>query len=209
MALTCWALFIQTAQAHPVAFEGATAVQFFSDVRMREVQLYHSITSRHSLGTRYIRLGSGEEKRDLALGGANWLLHRWNRDSSQANVYLGGALGNTWNTTRSGMTGLFEIDTDWESRQYYVAAQFRGIEPIGKSRGERSIYSGYARVGFAPYVAEYGDIHTWVILEVDRMTRSGMSTQVTPLLRFFHRNVLFEIGRSFDDNWKFNFMIHL
>lgn len=191
--------------AHPVAYEGATAVQFFSDNQMREFQTYYSPSPRVSIGGRYLNFDLPDRKSDVILGGANFLVNRWNAADSQANLYLGAAFGGEIRSPTFRRMSLFELNADWESRKLYLATQTRALP----SSGSDTLYSSYARFGFSPYVAEYGSVHTWLILEVARMTHSGMGTQVTPLVRLFHKNVLIEIGRSLDNNWKFNFMVHL
>lgn len=217
VTLFCF-LFLGTpgsALAHPVAFAGATAVQFFSDNQMREAQVYYSPSARVSVGGRYLNLDLAGRKSDVLVAGANFLAKRWNAADSQANLYLGAAAGGerrqgssafgALRPTKTNPVALFELDSDWESREFYVSAQARAVP----SSGTKPLYSGYTRFGFSPYVAEYGSLHTWIILEVSRMSHSGMKTEVTPLIRLFQKNVLFEIGRSLENDWKFNFMVHL
>lgn len=67
-----------------------------------------------------------------------------------------------------------------------------------------------ARVGLAPYVAEFGALHTWLMLQVDQRPQAlideGMEEfTVTPLLRFFKGPVLIEIGWSTNNEALFNF----
>jgi hypothetical protein len=47
------------------------------------------------------------------------------------------------------------------------------------------------RLGFAPYLAEFDELSFWLILE-DR--KSTEQSSVFPILRFYYRNALWEVG---------------
>ena len=57
-----------------------------------------------------------------------------------------------------------------------------------------------ARVGYAPYEGDTGDLHTWLMIEVDHRPENDEPVGVTPLVRFFKDAALFEIGWSVTDN---------
>jgi hypothetical protein len=53
-----------------------------------------------------------------------------------------------------------------------------------------------ARVGWAPYEGDYGDLHTWLMVQVDHMPEADHPVSVTPLVRLFKDVHLFEAGIS-------------
>ena len=51
-----------------------------------------------------------------------------------------------------------------------------------------------ARVGVAPYIGDFGDLHTWFMLQVDNQPDMDEPLRTTPLVRFFYNVQLIEIG---------------
>ena len=56
-----------------------------------------------------------------------------------------------------------------------------------------------ARFGWAPYAGDTGELHTWLMLEIDRRGHFDDKTSVTPLLRFFKGPALLELGYNLTD----------
>ena len=63
-----------------------------------------------------------------------------------------------------------------------------------------------ARIGFAPYVGDYGDFHTWVMLQVESMTKTKNKIIYTPMLRMFKGDLLAEVGLTNYKDFMFNFI---
>ena len=61
------------------------------------------------------------------------------------------------------------------------------------------------KIGIAPYLGNYGDLHTWAMIQFDHTPGSNYIYSVTPMLRFFKDTTLFEIGM----NTKFKPLINL
>lgn len=148
---------------------------------------------------------------EMAGLGVNALLKRWNRPTSQGNFYVSLAQGREFtdglkerNVTKA------DIDLDWEDRRYYVAAGYTRFFRESDSRslmGIKDIQLKKFRLGFAPYLGEFTELNTWFIVEA--MQTNNQTIEVTPMLRFYYRNVLWEVGSSLRGSWMFNFMIHL
>jgi hypothetical protein len=67
-----------------------------------------------------------------------------------------------------------------------------------------------ARAGVAPYVANFGALHTWIMVQVENNPKADNPVTVTPLLRFFRGPLLVEIGYTLEDeralfNWTYRF----
>jgi hypothetical protein len=65
-----------------------------------------------------------------------------------------------------------------------------------------------ARVGFSPKMADFKDLQTWVMLQGMYTPDVDRKVMLTPLLRFFYHNVLWEMGSSTRGEWMLNFMVH-
>ena len=64
-----------------------------------------------------------------------------------------------------------------------------------------------ARVGIAPYIGDYGDLHTWLMLQVDHVPESDEQITVTPLVRLFKDVHLLEAGMSNQGDVLFNYIL--
>ena len=66
-----------------------------------------------------------------------------------------------------------------------------------------------ARVGIAPYEAEYNEVASWFMVQAQWHSSLTRHVAVTPLARFYYKSVLWETGVSTDGDWMLNFMFHL
>ena len=62
------------------------------------------------------------------------------------------------------------------------------------------------RLGFAPYVAKYGALHTWLMYELNHMPENSENYISNYILRFFKSTNLVEIGLNQKKNTTFNFI---
>ena len=129
------------------------------------------------------------------------MLHRRNTKESQANIYLKGAIGladndNTYGAASAG------IAIDWETRRYFTSYENRYLttEPIENNFDQK------ARIGIAPYIGNYGDLHTWLMLEAQHTPEADDKFELTPLIRLFKGAHLIEGGISFDGNATANYI---
>ena len=87
--------------------------------------------------------------------------------------------------------GLFlGVSGDWETRRYFVSATAEHGES-GRF-GEFSMFHG--RLGIAPYVANTGALHTWIMVEGLHRPESTEALTARAILRFFKGPALLEIG---------------
>lgn len=198
------ALFLLTSplalRAHPVTYEDGLALMSWNTSMMTDQWIGYSFSPRYSLTARYLALRDGQEQQEYYLTQANWLVKRWNAVGSQANVYLSGAAGVRRDDDTAVGTALGAAEADWESRRYYTSAKYQLMA--------QGLEYYRVRVGMAPYLGEFKDLHTWVMLQVENQPEFLGPVQVTPLLRFFKDNVLWEVGASLRGQMMFNFMVH-
>lgn len=193
-------------QAHPVSYKDAVGIMSYNNSKMNEVLLTYSLNPKFAVATSYLR----DSQSEFYIPRVNFLLKRWNNDDSQGNIYLSAGAGyEKFNSNNYGVR-LGELVADWENRKYYT--YFEHLY-LNRDNDQNSLIpaKGYnhskLRVGFAPFLADYNELNVWLILQIEKHNNEQM--QSTQFLRFFMKNVLWEIGAGFDGSMAFNFMIHI
>ena len=64
-----------------------------------------------------------------------------------------------------------EFATDWETRKYFVSYSSNVIRSVAVD----GTFIQKARIGYAPYIAEYGSLHTWLMYETQHMPENSKS----------------------------------
>ncbi len=197
--------FASSAMARPVSYPDGWTFMQMNDAMSNAVHVHYSPTAKYSIGYK------GEYFRDdewqfhgLQL---NNLLKRWNQPESQANFYVKSGLGLAYSDQNgfdyeTEAAGFVGIATDWENRRFFTSYENRAIY-AGDINKE---FSQKARVGVAPYIGDYGDVHTWLMLQVDHIPTAEDELTVTPLVRFFKGPSLLESGVNNKGNVLFNFV---
>lgn len=177
-----------TSWARPVSYPGGWTVMQRNNSNFSSLHLHYSPTARYSLGYR----GEYWLRRDAWLQSlaVNNLIKRWNRPASQANFYLKSGLGAASSSSTSDPLAYTGVGLDWEDRRYFTSYEIRGQYA---DQVDRSVLQE-ARIGVAPYVGEYGDLHTWIMLQADYEPEGREPFTLTPLLRFFKSEYLLEVG---------------
>lgn len=179
-------LFPLTLFAHPVIYQGGVAVSSFNMEKLSNHYALYSFTPKFSAGAENWRF----DKKDFGFLKANSLLYRKNTENSQGNLYLHTGYG-TENTYQVGLEG------DWETRRIYTSLKHLQFNHHRVSQG---------RIGFSPVEKSFNDLQVWVMFQT-MVTRD--ETMLTPMLRFFYHNYLWEVGSSLKGEWMLNLMVHL
>ena len=197
-----WAFLPLTAEARPVSYAGGWMLMTGNDPAENNLSLMYSPTAKYSIGPflNHYRDTDGE----LAGMQFNWLAKRWNNPDSQANIYFLSGLGiaNDDGNRRAG--GYAGLEADWEDRRYYISYENR-YTAAGEDVKQEFQQKG--RIGIAPYIAESGSLHSWLMLQVDHKPEDRDPWTVTPLLRLFKGDYLAEAGISTDGRFLFNLLI--
>lgn len=199
-------LFIPPAHARPVSYPGGWTTMLMNDGDKNTAHLHYSPTAKTSLGYKF------EYWRDkeftLNAVQMNNLLNRWNGNDSQANLYLKSGLGvahthhDENSDTQISAAAFTGIAADWENRRFFTSYENRYTE----AGGIDDFYTQSARIGVAPYVGDYGDLHTWLMVQVDHSPESKDNITVTPLVRFFKDVHLLEAGMNNHGEILFNYV---
>lgn len=194
----------KTAQAHPTSYKGATAVMTWNQPFLSDYWVTYSFRPDMAIAARSMRMEMPEGRLWAYLPQYDVLLKRWNKKDSQANIYAYGGFGGARMNGQSGSAWLGGIEADAESRSLFIMGKAEFMNPtIGRNFDHYEF-----RVGAAPYEAEFNEIASWLMLQVQHHPALEKKTVVTPLARFFYRSVLFEIGVSTDGDSMTNLMFH-
>ena len=197
----CIALAIPPAQARPVSYPGGWTTMLQNNGDKNSVHVHYSPTAKTSIGFK------GEHWRDgdYEIGALqmNNLLKRWNRRDSQANLYLKSGIGVADHKGDVDPALFTGVATDWENRRCFISYANR----YTKADNIDDFFMQSARIGIAPYIGDYGDLHTWLMLEAEHTPEGKHSTTVTPLVRFFKDVHLVEVGMSNHGTALFNWVI--
>lgn len=158
--------------AHPVGFSKSYTISSMQQGEDYSNLIHYSPSYKYSFGYADMEMNNLKH-RGLYLG---YLLKRWNLPKAQGNSYVFGSIGD--NTYRYG------FQADYETRKIYTLFKHNYIKNAS-DEFSNSIY----RVGYAPYEGDYSELNTWIIVEYNRHMRTA-----TPILRFFYKNILWEMG---------------
>jgi hypothetical protein len=193
------------AQAHPVSYQGATGIMTWNQPFMSDHWITYSFRPDMAIAGRFMRMNmeGGEEFNYSGLQ-LDYLLKRWNGHDYQANVYLygGGGFAHFDDDNGGAYFGGFEADA--EDRKYFALIKAEYMKPtIGEEFGHVE-----ARLGVAPYEAEYDEMASWFMVQAQWHPTLAKEFVLTPLARMFYKSFLLETGVSLDGDWMMNFMFH-
>ncbi len=199
--------FCTDAFARSVSYKDSWTLITTNDVDSDSLYIHYSPESYYSLGVKgeYFR----DRKYVVNTCQLNVLARRWNETGWQANVYvkagLGGAVTADASRTKGAPAVMTAFAADWESRRYYLSYEAQIL--YAGDIDFRCTQKG--RIGLAPYIGEYGDIHTWLMAEVTyEPTRKKDQFMVTPLIRFFKGSILTEVGADYRGNVMANWIMY-
>lgn len=200
-------LYPVMASAHPVTFEGGYS---FMAEMSRPLQSYSVGYSPRWWWSTGAAVETVDQERIYSSVHFGVLLKRWNLEHAQGNFYVFGGPG--YYTQRvqghviddGGFTRM-GAQLDFETRRHYFNARYVERRTFDGFDALDNLYD--VAVGIAPYVANYSDIHTWIILRYmdgDKMRESMLS----PTVRFFYRNFFWEVAMSTRGEPQLNLMTH-
>jgi len=177
------------AEARPVSYPGGWTVMQMNDGNRSTAHIHYSPTFQDSFGL-YTERNWEEDFQFTGLQ-YNRLIKRWNGDNSQANWYgkVGVGVADPFGEGDGELAGFVAMAADWETRRWFTSYEARAWD----TGSNQSVHHS-ARLGVAPYIGDYGDLHTWLMVEVANHPASDEPLTTTPLVRFFYGVQLVEIG---------------
>ena len=179
--------------ARPVSYPGGWTLMTMNDGDKNSVHVHYSPTAKTSIGYKFEYWP--DKELNLHALQINKLLKRWNNTESQANFYIKSGIGVAYSDlgvfdNKSGVSGFTGIAADWEDRRRFISYENRFTD----INGVDDFFQQSARVGWAPYQGDYGDLHTWLMLQLEHMPEAINEHTVTPLVRLFKDVHLLEFG---------------
>lgn len=191
--------------SRPISYSDAWTIMQKNDYNKNSLHVHYTPLIKYSIGYR----GEYWKNKEWSFHGAqvNYLLSRLNNASSQANFYLksgvGVALSDYKNLEKEKQPSVFSgFSMDWENRRYYTSYENKFIyaNKIDK------FFLQKIRLGLSPYIGKYGDLHSWLMFQIDHMPKSKDKFIYTPFLRMFKGDYLAEAGFSNNKELMFNFI---
>lgn len=190
----------QNAQARPVSYPGGWTVMLMNDKEANSSHIHYSPSAKYSIGWRHEYLREPSAHVDTLQ--VNNLLKRWNKPKEQANLYLKSGIGVARDNGEYGAAAFTGLAADWETRRYFTSYENRFFW----TENTEKFIEHTARIGVAPYIGDFGDLHTWMMLEANYDAGDADKFSLTPLVRLFKDNSMVEAGYNFDNGIKFNFV---
>ncbi|MEM9102264.1 MAG: hypothetical protein AAGB12_08065 [Pseudomonadota bacterium] len=188
--------------ARPVSYPGGITLMQMNDFDTSSIHMHYSPTANYSLGYK----GEYWRNDDWHFQGVqiNYLIKRWNKPASQANVYLKSGTGWAFDKdNKNNLAAFTGVSLDWEDRRFFTSYSNRFLEAGQITQ----FFTQNARVGIAPYMGDYGDLHTWLMLQIDHQPEKENALTTTFLARFFKGEYLVELGVTQDGDALMNFII--
>jgi hypothetical protein len=185
--------------AKPIAFaQGTTVMAEYGAGTMKEIQIFYAPEYNYSVGGGHVELDSDEtaKTRSITYARLNYLLHRWNLEAAQANIFVwggaGSATGNTFRGTQ--FADNAGAQADYETRRVYASLK---TDWQGASAFSHRVDT--LQLGLAPYQHDYNQLATWFVLQAREYTGGiHRGTEYAALLRLFKGGTWIEAGVTND-----------
>jgi len=205
--LFVYLLIFSEVDARPVSYPGGVTLMQMNDGYFSNLHLHYSPSIKYSIG---LKIDNNRvEKWTFAGIQYNNLLKRINKKNSQANFYLKSAIGSTHSdeypfSSYQVPAGFIGFAADWEDRRFFTSYENKSFY----SSDIAKYFQQKVRFGIAPYIGNYGDLHTWFMVQIEHNPKKqNEELNVTPLLRFFKDVYLLESGVSLDGEIIFNVVV--
>ena len=185
--------FASNIEARPISYNGGKTVMVLSDNMKNSIYYHYSPTYKYSIGIEVIE--DTLLSKNYSYIKLTYLLNRKNTKNSQRNLYL--QSGISPNGTDS---FFYNIHGDWETRRVFSGFSIKRTENNYKNYTDQFI-----QLGFSPYLGEYGDLHSWIMVKSKKNSLSN-SWSSYPVLKFFKGDFLFEFGFSNKTEWDAHLM---
>jgi hypothetical protein len=192
------------AEAKPLSYVGGTMVMQENDETGNTLSIDYTFDPHFALGLYAKRERGGQEFHTIGPQ-LNTLIKRWNMPDGQGNIFAMTGAGVTRQGTDDEPSAWVSLLADYETRRVFFSYEPRVMYAgnIEKSFWQR------AYAGFAPYLAEYEDLNTWLLIRVDHHPAKPDAFAVTPVIRFFYKTIWLEAGYSSNNhvmvNWTVQF----
>ena len=179
-------------EARPISWTGGSTIMYKSNSMMSSYYYHYSPSFKYSVGTEYI---NDRYYNDQYISiRSTYLLDRKNTKASQRNLYLTASI-----STKSDDDLYYGVHGDWETRRYFTSFSI-----LDKRASQKDYTENEFQIGVAPYLGEYNQLHTWIMLKSKEDTRDD-KWKTYPFIKLFKGDFLLEVG-SKESHWDLHFM---
>ena len=198
-------IYLSNAKTRPVSYPGGLTLMLMNNSMKNSLHAHYSPTAQTSIGYKFEYWRSNEFTLNLVQ--INSLIRRWNKPKSQANFYIKSAIGSAYSDKakfegKKNFAGFLGLSADWENQRYFVQYGNRYTNAVDI----HDFYTQFIHFGITPYIGDYGDIHTWLMIKFDHTPKFKRNLIITPHLRFFKDVHLIEVGADTRKNIMFNYI---
>ena len=192
------------APAKPLSYVGGTMVMQENDETGNTLTVDYTFNPHFALGLYAKRDIGGKEFYTIGPQ-LNTLIKRWNLPEGQGNIFSMTGAGTARQGSNSQPAAWVALLADYETRRVFLS-----YEPRLMYAGDiETSFWQRAHVGFAPYLANYDQLNTWLLLRFDHHPAKNDHFVVTPMVRFFYKTIWLEAGYSSNNqlmlNWNKQF----
>ena len=205
LLLTLTVSLVSSVGAKPLSYVGGTMLMQENDETGHTLAIDYTFDPHFALGL-YSKYEINQTHEFWMAGPQlNTLLKRWNLPEGQGNIFAMTGAGEARQGSRNEPAAWLTLLGDYETRRVFFSyeSRFMYARDIEKSAWQR------AYAGFAPYLADYEQLNTWLLLRVDHHPAKNDHFVVTPLVRFFYKTIWLEAGYSSNNhvmvNWTVQF----
>jgi hypothetical protein len=192
------------AEAKPISYLGGTMVMQENDETGSTLSIDYTFDPHFAAGV-YSKYEIGSNEFYMVGPQLNTLLKRWNLPDGQGNIFSMTGAGIARQGSNTQGAAWAALLADYETRRVFFSYEPRLLYAgnIEKSFWQR------AYAGFAPYLANYDELNTWLLIRVDHHPAKNDHFVVTPVIRFFYKTIWLEAGYSSNNhvmvNWTVQF----
>ena len=185
-------VFSSYVESRPISWSGGSTMMYKSNSMMSSYYYHYSPSYKYSVGAEYI---NDRHYNDQYISiRSTYLLDRKNTKSSQRNLYLTASI-----SSKSNDDLYYGIHGDWETRRYFTSFSI-----LDKRASQKDYTENEFQIGIAPYLGEYNQLHTWIMLKSKEDTRND-KWKTYPFIKLFKGDFLLEVG-SKESHWDLHFM---
>ena len=179
-------------EARPISWTGGSTLMYKSNSMVSSYYYHYSPSFKYSIGAEYINDRYFNDQYISVR--STYLLDRKNTKASQRNLYLTASI-----STKSNDDLYYGVHGDWETRRYFTS-----FSVLDKRASQQDYTENEFQVGIAPYLGEYNQLHTWIMLKSKEDTRDD-KWKTYPFIKLFKGDFLLEVG-SKESHWDLHFM---
>jgi hypothetical protein len=198
-------LALAETQAKPLSYVGGTMVMQENDETGHTLTIDYTFDPHFALGV-YSKYEINERDNFWMVGPTlNTLIKRWNLPDGQGNIFNMTGAGMARQGSRNEPAAWTTMMVDYETRRLFASYEVRFMY----ARDIESSVWQRAYLGVAPYLANYDQLNTWMLIRLDHHPAKHDHFVVTPVLRFFYKTFWLEVGYSSNQhvmvNWTVQF----